>query len=146
MLEDTLSITSSIIKRAVHWVLANLLRRDVKFFSKELTQALLWALHRWTDRCVTYFLELLEPIYNPIFLCVKPQQDLHLHPKSIPTMVITGNSSFLEKKPRYPAGNLLTEAVAGSIAGTSHRFLCLAVPDGLAGLSNFFQAGSSRHI
>lgn len=111
VLEDTLSITSSIIKRAVHSVPANLSRRDVKFFSKELTQALLWGLHRWTDRQtdrrVTYFLEPLEPIYNPIFQCVKPQQDLHLHPKSIPTTVITGNSIFLEKKPQTPSRQLL---------------------------------------
>lgn len=105
VLEDMLSITFSVIKRAVQSVLENLWRRDVKLFPKELTQALLWwahpgssAMDRQTDKHISYFLEPLEPIYNPIFLCVKAQQDLHLHPTSISTTVITGNSIFFEKK------------------------------------------------
>lgn len=61
--KDMLSITSSVIKRTMNSVLANLLRRNLKP----------QAHHQWTDRqvYVTYLLETLEHIYNPVFLYVK---------------------------------------------------------------------------
>lgn len=141
VLEDMLSIISSVIKRAVHSVLANLLRRDIKLFSKEFTQALPWRPHlgsplmdRQTDRHVTHFLDLLEPIYNLTLVCVKPQQDFHLHPKSVSTIVRTGSSIFFKKKTQTHS-----EWLAKSRCGMSHGFLCPAVSNRLAGLSVLFQ-------